>query len=57
MLKNAVLFPVSRTLFKTAFFKSAPLRALSAALAAAALSLSASAYAQTGVHGLLKSDS
>lgn len=48
MLKNAVLFPVSRTLFKTAFFKSAPVRALSAALAAAALTLSASAYAQTG---------
>ncbi|CAB3664712.1 hypothetical protein CEY09_20030 [Achromobacter marplatensis] len=48
MLKNAVLFPVSRTLFKTAFFKSAPVRALSAALAAAALTLSASVYAQTG---------
>lgn len=48
MLKNAVLFPVSRTLFKTAFFKSAPMRALSAVLAAAALTLSASAFAQTG---------
>lgn len=48
MLKNAVLFPVSRTLFKTAFFKSAPVSALSAALTAAALTLGASAFAQTG---------
>lgn len=49
MLKNAVLFPVSRTLFKTAFFKSAIRKALSAAaVAATAFALSASAQAQTG---------
>ncbi|MFY0479286.1 DUF192 domain-containing protein [Achromobacter marplatensis] len=49
MLKNAVLFPVSRTLFKTAFFKSAVRKALSAsAIAATALALSAGAQAQTG---------
>ncbi|CAB3682426.1 MULTISPECIES: DUF192 domain-containing protein [Achromobacter] len=50
MLKNAELFPVSRTLFKTAssIVKPAWLKALSAALAAAAFALSASAHAQTG---------
>ncbi|HEY9317803.1 MAG TPA: DUF192 domain-containing protein [Achromobacter sp.] len=49
MLKNAVLFPVSRTLFKTAFFKSAIRKALSAAaVAATAFALSAGAQAQTG---------
>ncbi|MGV2904292.1 DUF192 domain-containing protein [Achromobacter sp. AGC25] len=49
MLKNAVLFPVSRTLFKTAFFKSAIRKALSAtAIAATAFALSAGAQAQTG---------
>lgn len=48
MLKNAELFPVSRTLFKTALIKPALLKALSMALASAAIAVSASAYAQTG---------
>ena len=50
MLKNTESFPVSRTLLKTAssIVKPAWLKALSAALAAAAFALSASAHAQTG---------
>lgn len=47
MLKNAVLFPVNRTLFKAAFFKSAPLKAFATAAAIFAL-FSAGAHAQTG---------
>lgn len=48
MPKNAELYPVSRTLFKTAFFKSAWLKALSKTLATAAFMLCAGAQAQTG---------
>ncbi|WAI86210.1 MULTISPECIES: DUF192 domain-containing protein [Achromobacter] len=48
MLKNAKLLPVNPTLSKTALFKPAFLKALSAALAATALALTAGAQAQTG---------
>lgn len=46
MPKNAVLFPVAHTLFKTAFFRAATLRAASVALAVAAFALPLSANAQ-----------
>lgn len=48
MLKNAKLLPVTPTLFTTAFLKPAFLKAVSAALASAALMLGAGAQAQTG---------
>lgn len=48
MLKNAKLLPATPTLFKTAFIKPAFLKAVSAALASAALMLGSGAHAQTG---------
>ncbi|MPT40625.1 MAG: DUF192 domain-containing protein [Achromobacter sp.] len=48
MPKNAKLLPVIPALFKTAFFKPAFLKALSATVAAAALMLATGAQAQTG---------